>query len=189
MEALLGGETKLVEASALEMAEAPVGKVVEPKVAKPVEVTTPVAKPRSAPVQSLDAETTIDESTSPGKCKLVALGLNASCMVQSIATESGTSSKKYNMHAVVKDLLKASEERGKVFERSMEKGWSLIAKLVEKLDSGSRVDREKDGDVDVSENEEDEEAEPRGKLRKHGRTKAKKSHWQPNKKAREGRAS
>ena len=65
-------------------------------------------------------------------------------MVQSIATESGTSNKKYNMHAAVKDLLKASEERGKVLERSMEKGWSLIAKLVEKLDSGSRVDREKD---------------------------------------------
>ena len=66
MEALLGGETKLAEASALETAEAPVGKVVEPNVAKPVEVTTPVAKPRSAPVQSLDAETTIDESTSLG---------------------------------------------------------------------------------------------------------------------------
>ena len=70
----------------------------------------------------MDAETTIDESTSPGKCKLFALGLNASHMVQSIAMESGTSSKKYNMHAAVKDLLKASEERGKVFERSMEKG-------------------------------------------------------------------
>ena len=189
MEALLGGETQLAEASALETAEAPIGKVVEPKVAKPVEVNTPVAKPHSAPVQSLDAETTIDEGTSPGKCKLVALGLNASRMVQSIATESGTSSKKYNMHAAVKDLLKASEERGKVFERSMEKGWSLIAKLVEKLDSGSRADREKDEDADISENKEDEEAEPRWKLRKHGCTKAKKSHRQPNKKAREGRTS
>ena len=62
------------------------------------------------------------KSTSPGKCKLVALGLNASCMVQLIATESGVGSKKYNMHAAVKDLLKSSEERGKVFERSMEKG-------------------------------------------------------------------
>ena len=61
--------------------------MVEPKVAKPVEVTTPVAKPCSAPVQSLDAETTIDESTSPGKCKLVALGLNISCMVQLITTD------------------------------------------------------------------------------------------------------
>ena len=49
------------------------------------------------------------ESTSPGKCKLVALGLNASRMVQLIAAESGTSSKKYTMHAVVKDLLKTSE--------------------------------------------------------------------------------
>ena len=90
------------------------------------------------------------------------------------------------MHAAVKDLLKASEERGKVFERSVEKGWSLIAKLFEKLDSGSRVDREKDEDAEVSENEEDEEAEPCGKLHKRGCTKAKKSHWQPNKKAREG---
>ena len=188
MEALLGGETQLAEASMLETTEAPIGKVVEPNVAKPVEVTTPVAKPRSAPVQSLDTETTIDESTSPGKCKLVALGLNASRMVQSIATESGTSSKKYNMHAAVKDLLKASEERGKV-ERSMEKGWSLIAKLVEKLDSGSRVDREKDEDAEVSEDKEDEEAEPCRKLRKRGHTKAKKSYRQPNKKAREGRTS
>ena len=189
MEAPLGVETQLAEARVLETAEAPIGKVVEPKVAKPVEVTTPVAKPRSAPVQSLDAETTIDESTSPGKCKLVALGLNASHMVQLIATELGTSSKKYNMHAAVKDLLKSSEERSKVFERSMEKGWSLIAKLVEKLDSGSRADREKDEDAEVSEKEEDEEAEPCGKLRKRGRTKAKKSHRQPNKKAREGRTS
>ena len=137
----------------------------------------------------MDAETTIDESTSPGKCKLVALGLNASRMVQSIVMESGTSSKKYNMHVAVKDLLKACEERGKVFERSMEKGWSLIAKLVEKLDSGSRADREKDEDADISENKEDEEAEPRGKLYKRRCTKAKKSHRQPNKKAREGRTS
>ena len=153
LEALLGGETQVAKASMLEMAEAPVGKVVEPKVAKPVEVTTPVAKPRSAPVQSLDAETTIDESTSLSNCKLVVLGLNACRMVQSIATESGTSSKKYNMHAAIKDLLKASEERGKIFEISMEKGWSLIAKLVEKLDSGARADRENDEDVDISENE------------------------------------
>ena len=137
----------------------------------------------------MDVETTIDESTSPDKCRLVVLGLNASHMVQSIATESGTSSKKYNMHAAVKDLLKASEERGKVFERSMEKGWSLIAKLVEKLDRGSRADRKKDEDAKVSKNEEDEEAEPRGKLHKCGRSKAKKSHRQPNKKAREGRTS
>ena len=71
----------------------------------------------------------------------------------------------------------------------MEKGWSLIAKLVEKLDSGSRADREKDEDAEVDEKEEDEEAEPRGKLRKHRRTKAKKSHRQPNNKAREGRTS
>ena len=71
----------------------------------------------------------------------------------------------------------------------MVKGWSLISKLVEKLDSGSRADREKDEDAEVSKNEEDEEAEPRGKLRKRGRTKAKKSHRQPNKKAREGRTS
>ena len=137
----------------------------------------------------MDAETTIDESTSQGKCKLVALGLNASRMVQLIATESGTSSKKYSIHAEVKDLLKASEDRGKVFERSMEKGWSLIAKLVEILDSGSRADREKNEDAEVSENGEDEEAEPRRKLRKRGHTKAKKSHRQPNKKAREGRTS
>ena len=134
----------------------------------------------------MDAETTTDESISPGKCKFVALDLSTSCMVQSIAIESGKNSKKYNMHAAVKNLLKASEERGKVFERSMEKGWSLTAKLVEKLDSGSRVDREKDEDVDVSESAEDEEAGPRGRLRKHGHTKAKKSHRQPNKKAREG---
>ena len=106
-----------------------------------------------------------------------------------IATELGTSSKKYNMHAAVKDLLKASEERGKVFERSMEKGWSLIAKLVEKLDSGSRADREKYEDADTSENEEDEEAEPHGKLRKCRCTKAMKSHGQPKKKAREGGTS
>ena len=62
----------------------------------------------------------------------------------------------------------------------------MIAKLVEKLDSGSRADKEKDEDADVSENKEDEEAEPRRKLPKRGRTKAKKSHRQPNKKAREG---
>ena len=65
----------------------------------------------------------------------------------------------------------------------------MIAKLVEKLDSGSRADREKDEDAEVSEKEEDEEAEPRGKLRKRGCTKAKKSHWQPKKIAREGRTS
>ena len=64
-------------------------------------------------------------------------------MVQLIATESGTGSKKYNMNVAVKDLLKASEERGKAFERSMDKGWSLIAKLVEKLDSGCRADMKK----------------------------------------------
>ena len=65
----------------------------------------------------------------------------------------------------------------------------MIAKLVEKLDSGSRADREKDEDAEVSENGEDEEAEPRGKLCKPRRTKAKKSHRQPNKKASKGHAS
>ena len=110
-------------------------------------------------------------------------------MVQPIATASGTGSKKYNMKAAVKDLLKASEERSKAFERSMEIGWSLIAKLVEKLDSRSRVNRGKDEgeeDKDDSENEEDKEPEPRGKSHKRVSTKAKKSHRQSNKKAREG---
>ena len=65
----------------------------------------------------------------------------------------------------------------------------MIAKLVEKLDSGSRADRVKDEDADVSENEEDEEAEPPRKLHKRRRVKAKKSHRQPNKKARGGRTS
>ena len=47
----------------------------------------------------------------------------------------------------------------------------------------------KDEDAEVSEKEEDEEAEPHGKLCKRRHTKAKKSHRQPNKKAREGRTS
>ena len=91
----------------------------------------------------MDVETTVDESTSLGKRKLVALGLDASRMVQWIIMELDTDRRKYNMHKAAKDLLKASEERGKAFKRSMEKGLSLIAKLVEVLDSGSKADREK----------------------------------------------